>query len=177
MLMHTMGIKDWPRKLRGAFQGRQEEAVTLADWRNQQVQKFNEDDKDNFDVIFREAYANEPDKVEAGRAFFRPLWEQVLAEFFVHTASSEEPPTFQEMFDNFYRFCVQRGWDEKRHGSSIVLFKLAMYTRLIKNPPPPAHIDGIIEKVIKSVQDVMSSLGIEPSEVADLIKRLVQLII
>lgn len=172
-----MGIKDWPGKIREAVQGRQEEATTLSEWRDQQLKSFNDDNKDNFDSIFNEAYADEPDKRAAGRAFFRPLWEQVLAEFFVHAANSEEPPTFNDMFASFYDFCVQRGWDETKHGSSIVLFKLAMYTRLVKNPPPPAHIDGIVEKVIKSVQDVMSSLGIEPSEVADLIKRLVQLLV
>ena len=165
-------ISDFGTRVKKSFNPDQPERESLSDYRSNQLYSLQANKyAQKFNKIMRAAYVDQDMFYENGRKFFEPLWEQILNEYF---GKSDD---FHESFTKFKEFCYSNGWDPEVHGPDKVLVLLAMYTKLIRNPPEPEKIDGIVAKLVKGIQMILKTLGIQPEEIQQLIKKAVALIL
>lgn len=166
-------ISDFGTRVKKSFNPDQPEKESLSDYRSNQLFKLQANTyAEKFNKIMRAAYVDQDDVYyENGRKFFEPLWEQILSEYFANTED------FHESFTKFKEFCYSNGWNPEVHGPDRVLVLLAMYTKLIRNPPEPEKIEGIVAKLVKGIQMVLKTLGIQPDEIQQLVKKAIALIL
>ena len=178
-----MAIIDWPA-IKERLNPPQPPAQPLAEFRTDQLGSIGGAPKSNgLRQVFAAVYAGpESDKMAAGIAFFEPVWEQTLAQFF----GAADPRPFSEQFADFDSFCARSGWEDNVHGSARIRVKLALYAILVlgKTPPVPPRQKGFVEQVldtitavIAAVGNVLEMLGIDPEEARTYLVGLVKLLI